>query len=369
MPSVGGSLTGLLCLVVTVWVVRILRKRKSATVSPEDNVGKQKLGKLSARALVMLIESDAVPHIVVDVRGPEERGTLPELLKRASGGFLRAQASELRPLFQRRNSADLSQRNFKQTLPGKKTPRKDDLIVFVCETGDNSMKAVEEMEALGYKCAVYLDGGLEALRRKSIVPANPKCISRHAVAVLLKFTDTPPSLEALFIDVRRSDEHSIFGTIEGSKFLNVNELPKALRLEFSEFESKYGFARPRQDDVVVLNCRTNRRAKWAAAMCEDAGLKRVYVHQHGVHGWHFHAGVKMYDAYDHGDPIPKPKDFQIERPDVDAAWRELEDLGLGQRPTSPVPSITSPHTAGLANSAPFVSGVEHSHRTAAAAQT
>ncbi|CAD7705438.1 unnamed protein product [Ostreobium quekettii] len=364
VPNVGGSLTGILCLVVTVWVVRIWRKRKAATVATEDGAERQKFGKLSASTLVMLIEDDPVPHLVVDVRGPEERTALPEVLGRASGGLLRAQVCELRGLFQRRSSSDLTQKNFTEVLPGKKAPRRDDLVVFVCETGEDSVKAVEEMEAMGYSCAVYLDGGLASLRRQTIQPARLKYISRHAVAVLLNFVETPPPLDAQFIDVRRADEHTIFGTIEGSKFLNVNELPKALRLDFNEFKSKYGFPKPKRDDVIVLNCRTNRRAKWGAALCGEAGLQRAYVHRQGVHGWHFHPGVKMYDSYYQGDEIPKPRPFQIERPDVDAAWRELEDLGFGRRPTLPVPSFTS-----TATSSPFAGpDVDHGHRVAAAAQ-
>lgn len=70
--------------------------------------------------------------------------------------------------------------------------------------------------------SVYLEGGLAALRDQTIQPATLKYINRHAVAVLLGFTETPPPAPVHFIDVRRVDEHVVFGTIEGSRILNGN---------------------------------------------------------------------------------------------------------------------------------------------------
>ena len=55
LPNVGGSLTGLLCLVVAVWFVRMLRKKKPEMLGAEESVNKRKLGKLSASTLLMLV--------------------------------------------------------------------------------------------------------------------------------------------------------------------------------------------------------------------------------------------------------------------------------------------------------------------------
>lgn len=60
----------------------------------------------------------------------------------------------------------------------------------------------------------------------------------------------------------------------------VSELPKALSMDPDEFKSTYSFEKPGQDDLIVLNCRTNRRAKWAAALCNEAGLKRWGNEEH-----------------------------------------------------------------------------------------
>lgn len=57
---------------------------------------------------------------------------------------------DLNGLFKRRSSAEFPQKQFKEAYPGLRAPRRDDLIVFVCETGEESMQAVEEMEAMGY---------------------------------------------------------------------------------------------------------------------------------------------------------------------------------------------------------------------------
>ena len=54
----------------------------------------------------------------------------------------------------------------------------------------------------------------------------------------------------------------------------ASELPKALSMDADEFKSIYSFQKPDHDDLVVLSCRTNRRAKWAAALCSEAGWKR-----------------------------------------------------------------------------------------------
>ena len=91
---------------------------------------------------------------------------------------------------------------------------------------------------------------------------------------------------------------------------------------------RYQFPKPGMDDVIVTSCRTNKRAIWAAHLLTEAGYSKVFAHQSGVYGWKFSPSVKPYDSYRLGDEIPPPKQFNREVADVNAALRELEDLGL-----------------------------------------
>ena len=93
-------------------------------------------------------------------------------------------------------------------------------------------------------------------------------------------------------------------------------------------------------------------------------VRSAYVHRQGVHGWRFDPAVKVYDSYELGDEIPKPKPFTVERPDLDAAWREIEDLGLGKRPKSAVLSLPNSTTSPFA-----VPDMSHGHHTPVVAQT
>lgn len=108
----------------------------------------------------------------------------------------------------------------------------------------------------------------------------------------------------------------------------VNELPKALTLDENAFQERYQFPKPKADDVVITSCLTNRRATWAARLLIEAGYTKVFVNHTGAYGWRFSPSVKPYDAYELGDIIPAPKEFDRESPDATAGLKELEDLGL-----------------------------------------
>jgi len=213
-------------------------------------------------------------------------------------------------------------------------PRKDDLIVCISDEVKDCRKAVQEMESLGYDCSVYLKGGLDSIAARPMSNTNfnrsstVKHISRHAVALLLNLTDIPSPVDSTVLDLRRVDELVIFGSIQGTKHLTVNELPKALTLDAAAFQEKYQFPKPGREDVVVTSCRTNKRAIWAAHLLTEAGYSKVFVHHTGTYGWRFSPSVKPYDSYNQGEEIPPPKEFTKEYSDASSGLRELEDLGL-----------------------------------------
>jgi hypothetical protein len=59
----------------------------------------------------------------------------------------------------------------------------------------------------------------------------------------------------------------------------VDELPAALQLSGAEWAERYRFPKPGPGAPVVLQCRTQRRASWAAQLAADAGLHNVLVYK------------------------------------------------------------------------------------------
>lgn len=59
----------------------------------------------------------------------------------------------------------------------------------------------------------------------------------------------------------------------------MDELPAALQLSGTEWAERYRFPKPGAGAPVVLQCRTQRRASWAAQLAADAGLHNVLVYK------------------------------------------------------------------------------------------
>jgi hypothetical protein len=79
---------------------------------------------------------------------------------------------------------------------------------------------------------------------------------------------------------------------------------------------------------VVLQCRTQRRASWAAQLASDAGLHNVLVYKQGAYGWRLDPNVKAYSSYEQWEAPPDPETVQLESVNVSAGREELEALGL-----------------------------------------
>ena len=59
----------------------------------------------------------------------------------------------------------------------------------------------------------------------------------------------------------------------------TDQLPAALSMAPREWEAAYRCPKPGFEDWVVMQCRTNRRAAWAAQVAQDAGWPRVLVYR------------------------------------------------------------------------------------------
>ena len=161
--------------------------------------------------------------------------------------------------------------------------------------------------------------------------AEVRYINRDAAALLLsRSAATSDGGGGLaFIDVRRHDERTLYGSIPRAQHVPgalprpllqsmtrglaydatyathshsclsggitrshlcraVDELPAALQLNSTEWAERYRFPKPGAGAPVVLQCRTQRRATWAAQLAADAGLHNVLVYKQVTHsrqGW------------------------------------------------------------------------------------
>lgn len=142
---------------------------------------------------------------------------------------------------------------------------------------------------------------------RSAEPPPPRFINRDALALLLGQGSLPAHATATVLDVRRHDERSLFGAIPGTWHVPVEELPAALNMSSEAWLKRYRFPRPSRSEPVVMQCRTNRRAVWAAAMARDAGYDNVLVYKQGAFGWRLSSKVKAYASYEEGDDVPLAK--------------------------------------------------------------
>ena len=65
----------------------------------------------------------------------------------------------------------------------------------------------------------------------------------------------------------------------GTVHVPADQLPAALKMAPRDWETAYRSPKPSLDDWLVMQCRTNKRASWAAQIAQDQGWPRVLVHR------------------------------------------------------------------------------------------
>ncbi|BFI34033.1 hypothetical protein MPTK2_4g20300 [Marchantia polymorpha subsp. ruderalis] len=337
VANVGGSLTVLLQIALVAWGVRQLRsvlaKRRQradaaqrAVELPFRAVDPPGCSMLSPVAVKKMVELDPVPHLLVDVRFPGAVRDAPSPFETA----VSIPEGEVKAALQ------LSEAEWENRFPSIKKPGRSDIIVFLSTKGRRAQKAASAAADLGFNGCCVLNGGLEAYGEdvSSSEDKPLKFLSRDAVAVLLQKNDRGGEASeagtnpVYLIDVRRHDERALFGHIRGSHHVPVEELPKALNMESGLWEKTYHFPKFSDDDTVIFQCRTSRRATWAAQLAQDAGMGKCFVYSQGVYGWRFDPSVLPYDSYEIGDSPPEPINFEVEKVDHEAAKEELQRAGL-----------------------------------------
>ncbi|PNW85925.1 hypothetical protein CHLRE_03g199750v5 [Chlamydomonas reinhardtii] len=225
-------------------------------------------------------------------------------------------------------------------------------LLVVLGRNDRHVAAVTAAAAAaGYSRVATWIGGPEAFAATSLGGPRLPSISKHALWLVLQLGPDPLfHVPATVIDVRRPDERLSYGAIRGTINIPADELAAALVLPPADFRQRYGVPRPSgpAEDVVVLLSRSGRRAAWAAQLCVDAGLRRVFVYGEGVYGWRLEDRVKPYRAYDLGALPPDPEPFTVEEADEAAGLEELHalDMPLRQGPRPSRFAVASPAALG-----------------------
>eukprot|EP00877_Chromochloris_zofingiensis_P006273 jgi/Chrzof1/189/Cz01g06130.t1 len=213
------------------------------------------------------------------------------------------------------------------------TPYWCQLLLCVSDDQDSGQQAAGIAASLGFQRTAVIAGGLASFNDHSSSQHNSlaatPCIHRDALALLLGRLESDVAVpRCTVLDVRRHDERTLYGSINGTLHVPVDELASALQLPADEFRAHYHFDQPAQEDVVIFMDRTNKKSYWAAQIARDAGWRHVYVYRAGVYGWRFDAGVLPYAEYQLWQAPPEPEEILPEEPDATAALEELQHLDL-----------------------------------------
>ncbi|DBA76812.1 TPA: hypothetical protein ACH3X2_008831 [Trebouxia sp. C0005] len=326
MPSitnVGGSLTSAVALTLIAWAVRFVRARNSRKQDERD-LHKQ-LGRyhasLSVPALQLLVQTDPIPHIVVDIR--DKHSTQQQPLPPQYDQALAIPVNQIQHALQ---SAPAWSACTSNRLP---YPEAEQTLVFIGESDKQMLQAATHAARHGFSRTATLTGGVQALQDANIQLAEKRFINRDAVAAVLGHVDAGcPPQEALVLDIRRHDERSMYGSIPGTVHVPAHQLPMAFQMEPDSWEDTFHFPQPSNADWVIMQCRTNKRATWAAQLAADAGLTNCLIYKQGVYGWRLQPEVKVYSSYEVGDAPPEPEHIDLDDVDPAAARAELIHLGI-----------------------------------------
>lgn len=104
-------------------------------------------------------------------------------------------------------------------------------------------------------------------------------ISREEVKKLI---DT--KAKYVLIDVRETEELA-YGMIPTAHNVPLHELEYALALLPEDFQKKYGFEKPKKEEVVIFYCRTGGRSAMATAFAEEQGYVHAKNYAGSIYDW------------------------------------------------------------------------------------
>lgn len=69
----------------------------------------------------------------------------------------------------------------------------------------------------------------------------------------------------------------------GTVHVPTDEVASALSSSSRQWKERYRCDKPGHGEAVIMQCRTNRRAAWAAQIAQDAGLTNCFVYKQVGH--------------------------------------------------------------------------------------
>ncbi|KAK9868177.1 hypothetical protein WJX84_012133 [Apatococcus fuscideae] len=335
MPSVanvGGSITSAVALTLLAWAVRFIRSahnkrvgaaRRPPEVAQTNTTHSRFYTCLSPASIQLLVETNPFPHCIFDVC--PDRPAAPEKLPPCLSAAVRLPAKQVQAVLGGGMTAWMSHSSASQ----HPMPSPHHFIVFISGNEAEMEEAANAAAACAFEHVAVLQGSLSHFDEAVNAQGHLRYIHRDALAILLQRQNTSGSTFRL-LDVRRSDERMLFGSIEGSCHLPAHQLPAALQWPPSSFEAAYHFPKPTLQDLIILQSRTHKRAAWAAQAAIDAGYKHCIVYRQGTYGWRLHPSVKAYKSYELGHAPPEP---DVQDPDsINHSTAQAELLQLYSHP-------------------------------------
>ena len=316
VTNVGGSLTTAVCLSLIAWSVRVLRsakhrdrarQRTTASSQPIVKINRQTYGVLSPRAFWMLVRTKPVPYLLLDVRPSSEDNARAVSELNAKLDVVHILPEELANLL--RNRSTLWNKKF----PDVPVPNLRTTLVFVSTHGHSSSHAAALASSLGFTRCSIVDGGLAAAVplahfdvNEGFSPGKDRALSIDAVLLLLETVrDNGNALGLVILDIRRFDERALYGSLEGSAHIGVDQLPKALGMNEDDWLRMFRFYKPTADNLLLVHSRDASAAVWAKQLLSDAGLHNCHSYVDGVYAGP-DGSLRTYDSYEEGGAPPEP---------------------------------------------------------------
>ncbi|TPX14971.1 uncharacterized protein E0L32_004801 [Thyridium curvatum] len=137
--------------------------------------------------------------------------------------------------------------------------------------------------------------------RRSLVAAGPGCMraySQQQQAAESKIWDfeglqkliSNPDSKVVIVDAREPAELEATGRIPGAINIPIKSAPDSFHIGEEEFEDKFGFPRPSQDQELVFYCKAGVRSRAAAGLARQSGWKNLGEYPGSWVDWESHGG-------------------------------------------------------------------------------
>ncbi|KAI0034900.1 Rhodanese-like domain-containing protein, partial [Vararia minispora EC-137] len=132
-------------------------------------------------------------------------------------------------------------------------------------------------------------------QRKAILKERDE-LSKDWVAPVISYEQVKqrseqPSPDAFLIDVREPDE-VIQGSIPSSVNLPLSQMTAAMQVPAEEWQTKFGWPKPRPHQEIVFYCRSGKRSASASDIARRNGFKNILNYEGSWLDWVAKEGKK-----------------------------------------------------------------------------